>query len=277
MTAFRPPSFDTRRFPPVVVAGAKGDHRVTVCLPARNEEATVGAIVAEIRRLGERWGLVDEVLVVDDFSRDRTAEVAAAAGATVVAVSDVLPRCGPGTGKGEALWKGLAASTGDIVVFCDADIRDFDPAFVTGLLAPLLLDDGLAFVKGWYERPGDGGRVTELMARPLLSLLHPHLAGFRQPLAGEFAARREVLERLPFVQDYGVDAALLIDVAAYAGRDRVAQAFLGQREHRNRSLAELGLQAEQVAAAILERAGVDGVSVVERPPLFEVRGQRRSA
>lgn len=276
MTAFRPPSFDTRRFPPALVAGAKGDHHVTVCLPAKNEQATVGAIVAEVRRLADRSGLVDEVLVVDDGSSDRTAEVAAAAGAAVVAASDVLPHCGPGTGKGEALWKGVAASTGDIVVFCDADIRGFDPAFVTGLLAPLLLDDDLAFVKGWYERPGDGGRVTELMARPLLSLLHPHLAGFRQPLAGEFAARRDVLERLPFVQDYGVDAALLIDVA-HAGRDRVAQSFLGQREHRNRSLAELGLQAQQVAAAILERAGVEGMSVVERPPLVEVRGQRRSA
>jgi glucosyl-3-phosphoglycerate synthase len=254
--------------------------RVSVCLPARNEEATVGAIVATIVRelvdgRVDGRAVVHEVIVVDDRSSDATAAVAAAAGAIVVAADDVLTGMGPGTGKGEALWKSLHVATGDVLVFCDADLRDFDPAFVTGLLRPLA-DDRIGFVKGFYERPDGGGRVTELVARPLIGLFFPELARVRQPLGGEFAARREVLERVPFVQGYGVDLALLVDVAVRFGPESIAQADLGVRRHRNRSLDDLRDQSTAVLRAALRRAGVpdrpgwDPADVAERPPMVEV-------
>lgn len=232
------------QFPPERLARAKRGTSVSVCLPARDEAATVGAIVSTIVGLGE---LVDEVLVVDDGSSDGTGDVAAAAGASVVP--------GPARGKGAALRAGLDRSKGDVVVFCDADVRAFDAAFVTGLLGPLLTDESIGFVKGRYARPGDGGRVTELVARPLIRLRFPELAGFDQPLAGEVAGRRNVLEQVEFEPGYGVDLALLIDVIELIGLDAVAQVDLGRRVHRNRSLAELGPQAEAVLAAGLARAG----------------------
>lgn len=251
--------------------------RVSVCLPARNEAATVGRIVsAVVRELGGPGGVVDEVVVVDDGSTDATAPVASAAGALVVAAADVLPRLGPGTGKGEALWKSLHVATGDILVFLDADLLDFDPAFVTGLLAALEEDPSVGLVKGFYERPGGGGRVTELVARPLLGLFFPELAGIRQPLGGEFAARREVLEQVPFVQGYGVDLALLVDVARRFGSAAVDQVDLGVRTHRNRPLDELSAQATAVLRVALQRAGVqdrvgwDPADVAERPPIIEI-------
>jgi glucosyl-3-phosphoglycerate synthase len=254
--------------------------RVSVCLPARDEEATVGAIVAAIvGQLVGGAGVVDEVVVVDDGSTDGTATAAAAAGAVVAAADDVLPELGPGTGKGEALWKALHVATGDVLVFCDADLRHFDAAFVTGLLAPLA-DPAVSLVKGYYERPVGGGRVTELVARPLIGLFFPELAGIRQPLGGEFAARREVLEQVPFVQGYGVDLALLVDVAARFGVERIAQADLGVRVHRNRSLEELGAQATAVLRVAMRRAGVedrpgwDPSDVAERPPIIEVDSYR---
>lgn len=230
----------------------------SLCIPARDEEATVGAIVGRV--VGHP--LVDEVLVVDDHSTDGTAEAAAAAGATVVHAADVLAEHGKGPGKGQALWKAVAASSGDLVAFCDADVRDFDERFAVGLLGPLLADPEVAFVKAYYRRPGGdqargGGRVTELVARPLLHLLFPDLAGVVQPLSGEFAGRRELLEAVPFVEGYGVDLALLVDVARYAGVDRVVQVDLGQRVHRNRPLEELGPMAAVVLMAGLHRAGLD--------------------
>jgi len=257
---------------------AKGDRRVSVCLPARDEEATVAAIVRSLLgppvEAGRRHGppvdagrghraLVDEVLVVDDGSRDQTAVAAAEAGARVVPAADVLPDvAGEGHGKGEALWKGLASTTGELVVFLDADIRDFDARFVTGLLAPLLLHDELRFVKAFYERtldgrPRGGGRVTELVARPLITLLFPQLASVVQPLAGECAGRRDTLEQLPFVRGYGVDLGLLIDVCTRFGPEAIAQVDLGQRVHRNRSLAELAPMAAVVLETGLRRAGVE--------------------
>ena len=276
---------------------ARGGHRISVCLPARDEEATVGAIVDVLReRLVDRIGLVDEVLVVDDHSTDATAKVAAEAGARVVAVDEVLPELGTGEGKGEALWKSVAACDGDLVVWCDADITDFGPRFVTGLVGPLLTHPELEFVKGFYDRPvgasaHGGGRVTELVARPAISLLFPHLSSIVQPLAGEYAGRRSLLERLPFVQGYGVDLGLLVDITELEGTGVIGQVDLGTRRHRNRSLDELGPQALAVLQTALARAGhVDEdvvatlvrpdlepveVAVGERPPLVDVAAYRR--
>jgi glucosyl-3-phosphoglycerate synthase len=195
------------------------------------------------------------------------------------------------------MWRGLAASTGDIVVFCDADIRDFAPHFVTGLVGPLLRRDDIAFVKAFYDRPiagrpGEGGRVTELVARPLIAALFPHLAALGQPLAGECAARRDLLEQLPFVDGYGVDLGLVIDVAARCGIGALAQCDLGQRVHRNRPLSELGPQALAIVQVALSRAGVAPdwqsrlvrpgeetvtVSLSQRPPLADLAAARKTA
>ena len=276
---------------------ARHGHRVSVCLPARDEAATVGAIVETIvSHLVERTGLVDEVLVVDDHSLDATAKVAAAAGARVVAVDDVLPDLETGEGKGEALWKSVAAADGDLIVWCDADITDFGARFVVGLVGPLLVRPDIGFVKGFYNRPvaksaHGGGRVTELVARPTIATLFPHLASIVQPLAGEYAGRRTLLERLPFVQGYGVDLGLLIDIAELEGTESIAQVDLGTRRHRNRPLDELGPQALAVLQTALRRAGaVSGggpatlvrpdlepveVATGERPPLVEVSAYRR--
>jgi glucosyl-3-phosphoglycerate synthase len=250
---------------------------VSVCIPARDEERTVGDVVgAIVSDLAGPAPLVDEVLVVDDGSQDRTAAVARAAGAVVVAAGDVLPETGPGTGKGEALWKSLAASSGDIVLWCDADVRSFDTRFVTRLLAPLLLDEGVQFTKGFYERPTQGGvgggRVTELVARPVISLLLPALAPFVQPLSGEYGGRRSVLERLPFEQGYGVELGLLADLADHVGMAAMAQVDLGTRAHRNRPLAELSPQAAAVLRAAFRRSGVsfEDPTVLHLPDLTRI-------
>jgi glucosyl-3-phosphoglycerate synthase len=251
---------------------------VSACIPARNEDATVGFVVAAIRSAlieaaiaSSGTPLVDEIVVVDDHSTDDTAAVARAAGARVVDAATVLAHHGEGHGKGEALWKSVHESTGDIVVWVDADIVGFDPGFVLGMAGALICEPEVDFVKGHYRRPETngvgGGRVTELLARPLLSLYFPELAEIAQPLAGEYAGRRTLLEQLPFVVGYGVDVALLIDAMRVAGIDRIAQVDLGVRHHRNRSLDELGPQALAVGQAILDRAGVraEGIAVLHRP------------
>jgi glucosyl-3-phosphoglycerate synthase len=259
------PQFAHRDFSPAALAEARGDTTVSVCLPARNEAATVGPIVATIgRELVERHHVVDEIVVVDDHSTDATADLAERAGARVVDAADLLPEYGEGHGKGEALWKSVFVSRGDVIAWCDSDIRDFDVHFITGLLGPLLTRDDLAFVKGHYERPlvdggPGGGRVTELVARPLLSLLFPHLAEIVQPLSGEYGGRRTLLERLPFVRGYGVDIGLLIDVAATVGTRALAQVDLGTRLHRNRTLDQLSPQAMAVMQTALVRAGRQGL------------------
>ena len=289
-------TFRADEFDAADLAGAKGGQTVSVCLPARDEAGTVGPIVSAIcTELVDRTGLVDEVLVVDDHSTDATAREAADAGARVVRASEVLPEHGEGHGKGEALWKSLHASRGDLVVWVDADIRRFDPGFVTGLLGPLLRHPDVAFVKGYYDRPlGDdgagGGRVTELVARPIVALLHPELAPVVQPLAGEYGGRRELLEQLAFVEGYGVDLALLVDVARLSGIESMAQVDLGVRHHRNRTLDELGPQALAVLHAALRRADPDLVpdavdlvrpgmapshhELAERPPLRDLPAYR---
>jgi glucosyl-3-phosphoglycerate synthase len=261
-------------FDPADLAEAKARQGlvVSVCLPARDEEATVGHIVATVRRtLMEEVALVDEVLVLDDGSTDATAAVASWEGARVVATEDVLPETGSGSGKGNAMWKSLDAAEGDILCWLDADIRNFGAHFVTGLLGPLLTQSDVAFVKGFYRRPlhdqpDGGGRVTELMARPLISTLFPQLARFVQPLSGEYAGRREMLETLPFVEGWGVEFALLVDVVERFGLAATAQVDLGVREHRNRTLAELGLQATAILVTALRRAGL----VSDRPDAAEL-------
>jgi glucosyl-3-phosphoglycerate synthase len=238
----------------LVHAKRESDTTISVCLPARDEESTIGPIIEAISRdlMGD-VALVDQLLVVDDGSTDATADVAASAGAKVVT--------GSGSGKGDAMWRSLQAATGDLVVWCDADVTNFDQRFVTGLVGPLLTDADTVFVKGFYERPldgrpGMGGRVTRLVARPLISLLFPTLTPILQPLAGECAGRRNVLERIDFVPSYGVDLALLIDIAAAHGVDAIAQVDLGERVHRNRTLEELSAQSYEVLRAALDRAGV---------------------
>jgi len=260
---------------------------VSVCLPARDEAATIGPIVREVRDALLRPGFVDEIVVVDDASHDDTAAVARAAGATVVAEASVLADAGPGAGKGNVLWKSLHACRGDIVCWLDADLRNFDHSYVTRLVAPLLTDPGVVLVKGAYERsfegaPTGGGRVTELVARPVLALLFPKLADIVQPLAGEYAGRRSALEALPFVQGWGVEIGLLIDVFERYGREAIAQADLGTREHRNRPLDELSPQAKEVLAVALQRAGLLEIEppydelVRERPPIVTMAAYRES-
>lgn len=294
-------SFDCGDFPAGEVASAKRGRTISVILPARDEEATVGAVVSTIRhQLMDRSAVVDELVVIDDGSTDSTAAVAAAAGARVVTAASVLPDYGTEYGKGQAAWRGVHVTAGDIVVFCDSDIVGFPEEFVLGLVGPLLEHDDVGFVKGFYRRsyqgqPGQGGRVTELVARPLISLLFPHLAPLIQPLAGEFSARRDVLESVPFVGGYGVDLGLLIDVAQGWGPNAIAQCDLGERVHRNRPLAELGPQAMIILQLALDRAGLAStttpwgslllrpdhaplpVTLVERPPLRDVPAHRKTA
>jgi glucosyl-3-phosphoglycerate synthase len=246
---------------------ASGD-RVSVVLPALNESETIGAICSSIREglMGTR-ALVDELLVVDCASTDDTRAIAASAGATVYEVSDLMPEVAVEPGKGEALWRSLSVVAGDIVVWIDSDIRDFSASFVTGLVAPLVTDPTVSYVKGFYRRPilregelvpGEGGRVTELLARPLLAALFPELSGFAQPLAGEYAGRVDVLRRLPFFTGYSVEVGLLIDMLDVVGLDGLAQVDLGERIHRNRTLVELGPIAYAIARTILKRADERG-------------------
>jgi glucosyl-3-phosphoglycerate synthase len=268
-------TFSHRDFAVDRLVEAKGDRRISLCLPARNEAPTIGPIVSTVRRhLMRKQPLIDDIVVVDDGSTDGTPARAAGAGARVVSAADIAPELGPGSGKGNAMWKSLLVTEGEFVVWCDADVRNFRPCFVTGLLGPLLLEDGIQFSKGFYERPldgvrGQGGRVTELVARPLISLFFPHLAMFAQPLAGEYAGRRDLLEQVPFVQGYGVDLGLLIDVVERVGIAALAQVDLGVRVHRNRSLDELGPQATAVVHTALSRAGLaahpDSLPVLTRP------------
>jgi glucosyl-3-phosphoglycerate synthase len=287
---------------------AKRGRTVSVVLPALNEEATVGALVGELRPL--LGGLVDELVVMDSGCTDRTAQVAREAGARVVHRTDVLPELEPWPGKGEVLWRSLAATSGDVLVFIDSDLIDFDPGFVPALLGPLLLPHRpgrrVELVKGFYRRPlriesvevgTGGGRVTELLARPLLNALRPELAGVVQPLGGEYAANRALLESVPFAAGYGVEIGLLLDTHTHYGLNGLAQVNLGVRKHRNRSLLELGVMSRQILGAALPRCGVadipgsigitqfvqlgarfmpteSGVLVADRPPMRDILDAR---
>lgn len=240
---------------------------VSVCIPALNEESTIGPIVGTIRHeLMDRTSLVDELAVMDSRSSDATVAEAQNAGATVHQDRDVLPELEPLNGKGEALWKSLFVLRGDVILWLDADIKNFDPRFVCGPLGPILTDPSIAYVKSFYRRPiGDwaggttleGGRVTELVARPLLSMFWPHLAGLIQPLSGEYAGRRSVLEQVPFFTGYAVEMGLIVDVADRFGTEAMAQVDLEERIHRNRPIGELSRMAFAVLQAAVRRLGQD--------------------
>jgi glucosyl-3-phosphoglycerate synthase len=252
---------------------------VSVCVPTINEEVTVGEIVRVVRKeLMERVPLVDELAVMDSRSTDATVAAAEAAGATVFQERDVLPELEPLSGKGEALWKSLFVLRGDLILWLDADIANFHPRFVCGPLGPLLADPDIGYVKSFYHRPEadegrgpvGGGRVTELVARPILNMFWPHLAGLVQPLAGEFAGRRSVLERVPFFTGYGVEFGLVVDVAERFGLDSMAQVDLEHRIHRHRQIGDLSRMAFAVLQAALHRLQSGGHAALLSPPSLEL-------
>jgi glycosyltransferase involved in cell wall biosynthesis len=270
---------------------------VSVVIPARECAATIAGVIDRTVGPLRAAGLIDELLVIDAGSADGTAAVARDAGAVVFQQDELMPELGPALGKGDAMWRALHASTGEVVCFLDADTTDPDPRHLRGLLGPLLNDPEVQLVKGAFERPllqgdqvleGEGGRVTELTARPLLNLHEPRLAGFAQPLAGEFAGRRALLEALPFPVGYGVEIAVLIDALRRAGLDALAECDLGRRQNRHQPLRALGEMAYAVLAAVERRVGersparghymrpwddyaVGRVPVEERPPLKSFR------
>ncbi len=286
---------------PQSLVAAKGGRGISVVIPARNEVATIGAIVAGLREaLIEKIPLVDEIVVMDSDSSDETSTAAAAAGATVHRVRDVRPELGLNPGKGEALWKSQFVTSGDILVFIDADLTGWGPHFVSGLVGPLVTSADVRLVKGFYDRVLDdgsdqqapqGGRVTELVARPLLNLYWPDLAHVVQPLAGEWAVRRETFAMLDVPIGYGVEIAALLDIAQHYGIDAVAQVDLGERAHTHQSVHDLGVMAAELLAVVGRRLhtrppsaselwqfGRDGdslwaaraVPTVERPPALSV-------
>ncbi|WP_040798096.1 glucosyl-3-phosphoglycerate synthase [Nocardia higoensis] len=284
---------------------AKQGRTVSVVLPALNEENTVADVVASIRPL--LGTLVDELVVLDSGSTDATAERARAAGAVVVSREEAVPELEPVPGKGEVLWRSLAATEGDLIAFVDSDLIDPDPAFVPKLLGPLLCVESMHLVKAYYRRPlrqggavdaHGGGRVTELVARPLLAALRPELTAVLQPLGGEYAGTRELLTSVPFAPGYGVEIGLLLDTYDQFGLPAIGQVNLGVRTHRNRPLSDLGVMSRQILGTVLGRSGIADsgaaltqfpviddeftaqhteVSLADRPPMNTLRPSRVAA
>jgi len=275
---------------PVERVAVERDATVSVVVPTKECAETVGPIATVLLGLVE-VGAVDEVLVVDAGSADGTAAVARAAGAVVVDEATLLPEHGPVLGKGDAMWRSLAATTGDVVLYVDGDSEEFGTHFAAGVLGPVVCAPGAAFAKGFYRRPfraGEtvlptgGGRVTELTAKPLLRRFWPELAGFHQPLSGEIAGRRELLEAIPFATGYAVETAMLIDAYAEAGLRELAQVDLDVRQNRHQPLSDLTVMADHVLDAAARRLGRDGrlgdsgapvAEVVERPPTASLRAR----
>ncbi|MDT0330568.1 glucosyl-3-phosphoglycerate synthase [Nocardiopsis lambiniae] len=280
---------------------------VSLVIPARDEQATVGGIVSRVRAdLMERAPLLDEIVVMDSDSTDDTGRVAREAGAVVHRVVDVRPDLGHRRGKGEAMWKSQFVTSGDVIAFLDADLVEWGPHFVSALLGPLLTEPGVRLVKGFYDRlldlPGggrvshEGGRVTELVARPTLALRWPALSGVVQPLSGEWAIRRDLFAQLSVPSGYGVELAVLVDTHLRCGVDAIAQVDLGRRAHRHQSLRGLGAMATELLAIADRRSGIDHgsevpirwfdtadeqgrprtgtVGIVERPPAVGVGPER---
>ena len=279
---FEQRSFHHRDFRDLpVTSGGVERPSTTLILPARNVAGTIGTILSVVADLRARTGLPDQVIVVDADSPDGTADIARAHGAEVYSENELIPNYGPAQGKGDAMWRSLAVARGDIIMFADADTTDFRDHYVYGTLGPLLADPAIQFCKAAYRRPftqenksvpDGGGRVTELMAKPLLNLFHPELAGFVQPLAGEFAARRDLLNKLPFFTGYGVEIGMMIDVFAEVGLEGMAQVDLGTRQNRHQSLASLTRMSSVVLRTVAMREGfaqreLDG----DEPGLWELR------
>ena len=259
----------------------------TLIFPARNVAATIGPILAEVARLNDRTGLIDQVMVVDADSPDGTADIARTWGAEVYSENELLPDYGPAQGKGDAMWRSLSVARGDIVMFADADTSNFREQFIYGTLGPLLTVPGVQFTKAAYRRPytdssksvaDGGGRVTELMAKPLFNFFCPELTGFVQPLAGEFAGYRDLLCSIPFLTGYGVELGIMVDVLEDAGLGAMAQTDLGARQNRHQSLWDLSLMSSAVLRAMASRAslpergicapGTPGVRALRRPELY---------
>ncbi|MBV9381237.1 MAG: glucosyl-3-phosphoglycerate synthase [Streptosporangiaceae bacterium] len=260
---------------------------VTLVLPARNVAETIGPILDTVARVHARTGVPDQVVVVDADSPDGTAGIARARGAEVYSENELLPDYGPAQGKGDAMWRSLSVATGDIVMFADADTTDFGEHFIYGTVGPMLADPAIQFCKAAYRRPftqqeksiaDGGGRVTELTAKPLLNLFYPELAGFVQPLAGEFAVRRDLLVTLPFFTGYGVEIGLLIDVLSEVGLAAMAQADLGARQNRHQPLRDLTRMSSVVLRTMAKRvpmperdlpaAEAPGLWALSRPEIY---------
>jgi glucosyl-3-phosphoglycerate synthase len=279
-------TFHHSLYPPERIAAERGAQSVSVCLPARDCATTVAEIVRALLGLRE-VGAIDEIVVVDAASRDGTAAIAAAAGATVYQEAELLTDFGPVLGKGDAMWRVLSVLRGELICFLDADSIAFSPHFATGLLGPLVCEPEVSFVKAFYRRPfrhegvsvpEGGGRVNHLLARPALALFYPELACVRQPLAGEVAARRELLESIPFTTGYGVEMAMLLDVWRLLGGEGVAQVDLEEHRNSHQPLSALAPMAATVLATIATRVQREGRlsgvelegALVERPPLAGV-------
>jgi glucosyl-3-phosphoglycerate synthase len=281
---FRQRSFSHQEFA-CLADGGKRARRLstTLVLPARNVAGTIGPILSTVARLNGRSGLIDQIIVVDADSADGTASIARASGAEVYSENELLPGYGPARGKGDAMWRSLSAARGDIVMFADADTANFGEHFVYGTLGPLLTMPGdVQFTKAAYRRPftgasqsvvDGGGRVTELMAKPLFNFFCPELTGFVQPLAGEFAAYRELLQRIPFLTGYGVELGILVDVLEEAGLPAMAQVDLGARQNRHQPLWDLSQMSSAVLRAMASRASLPqrGVCSPGSPGILTLR------
>src|SRR6266550_4262509 len=262
-------TFQHRDFSAGEIASARAERGlgVSVCLPARECAATIAAVVGQLLEL-QGAGVIDQVAVVDAASADGTGELAARAGAEVYQEAALMSGFGPVLGKGDAMWRALPVLRGDLVCFLDADTEDFSPHSVTGLLGPLVCEQGVSLVKAFYRRPlgegaaagaeAEGGRVNSLTARPALALFYPELAHVRQPLAGEVAARRELLRALPFACGYGVEVAMLIDAWRELGLDGIAQVDLEEHHHSHKPLSALAPMALTVLATVAHRLERDG-------------------
>ena len=247
----------------LVEAKEKAGLMISLCLPALNEEATIGKEIVILKsELKDRYPLLDEIAVIDSGSTDRTREIAADFGADVYLAEDHLPECGVRRGKGENLWKALHLLRGDVIVYVDSDINNIHPRFVYGLVGPLIYDSQIQYVKAFYDRPlafsggyrpTGGGRVTEILIRPLFSLFYPDLTPIIQPLSGEYAGRREILEQIPFPVGYGVETAMLIDIYDKLGLGAFAQTDLDKRVHRNQETTALGRMSFGILRTLFNR------------------------